>query len=637
MADSTVTIGADLSALRRELGQIPNLTDANAQKMLAKLERAVRSAEKAAKASTKASTKAMLSTQKAAQGAEKAIADAGGELARFGGMLSVPGLEGAAPAFTALGDSLELLATPGGAAIAVFGSMAASVGLAIAAIKGMDEATEALRDLGYESRASGHDLVAVGEAAAALDAVNAAGLQLSQTFAVGTAPGVEALATSTAKLLGSLDPMIGTLGHWTSNLSIGVTTLIAFAQEMKEAGDRVPWYASMLSFGTAPLFEMAGALDNVIPRAVANAKATDEMGDAAGRAALTSGELAKALDDQRQMLQALGVIGSDAEDLAREAAAREAAAKAATAYARAQNEVASALSEIQAITDGHAEKKEGIELLFEEIDALDKQAAAYADNAEVLAKVDEAKRAVAAANEAQAREIHQNEIRRAKERAVLLVAEETAQVDFIEASKRMAAELSQMSEQAMTANRLMVGESIDAMLMATSDLANSLAFSGKLTEKAAMQAYKVAKVTGMAQVAISTAIAIAKAMELGPFFAPLGIAAAVSTGAAQAVAIQTTPPPSFFAGGGPMAASHPDATTAVLHRGERVQPAASVRRDDRGDMRASMSGASEPAPVQIQIMYGGRALDTVVSSEAQRPGSALRKATGTPRLGQRTR
>ena len=54
MADSTVTMGADLSALRRELGQIPNLTDANAQKMLAKLERAVRSAEKAAKASTKA-------------------------------------------------------------------------------------------------------------------------------------------------------------------------------------------------------------------------------------------------------------------------------------------------------------------------------------------------------------------------------------------------------------------------------------------------------------------------------------------------------------------------------------------------------------------------------------------------------
>ena len=636
MADSTVTIGADLSALRRELGQIPNLTDDNAQKMLAKLERAVRSAEKAARASTKATSKALQTAAKDAKKAESAVGEFGGQLARLGGMTDLFGEGGTA--VTRIGDAFELLSSPVGVAVAGVVAFTGALSGAIVAIKGVDEATERLRELGYQSQLTGADLAIVGEAANALDAVEASALRLGQTFAVTSAPGVGQMATSVANLLGSLDPLVASAGRMTSSLAIGVSTTIAFVEVMKEAGDRVDTLSGMLSFGVAPMLEMAGALDEVIPRAVANTQATREMGEAAGKAAAQNEKLTYSLDDQRKALQALGIIETDEEGAAREAAAREAVARAAAAQAEAQRSVADALREIQGIQDAATPALEGIELTYQQIDALDAHAAAHAHNVEVLNEIDEARRAVLAQNEAQAQEIHQAEIRRAQERAALLIAEAAAASGFVEQATEMAAALSDMREQAVHDIAIMLGDSVDSVLTSVSDLSSAMAYSGQLTERAALAAYKVAKASGMAQVAISTAVAVAKALELGPILAPLAIGAAVAAGAAQAVAIQSTPPPQFFAGGGVMeAARHPDATAAILHRGERVQPAASVRRDDRGDMRASMSGASDPAPVQIQIMYGGRALDTVVSSEAQRPGSALRKATGTPRLGQRTR
>ena len=636
MSDSTVTIGADLSALRRELGQIPNLTDDNAQKMLAKLERAVRSAEKAARASTKATSKALQTATKDAKKAESAVGDFGGQLARLGGMTDLFGEGGTA--VTRIGDAFELLSSPVGVAVAGVVAFTGALSGAIVAIKGVDEATERLRELGYQSQLTGADLAIVGEAANALDAVEASALRLGQTFAVTSAPGVGQMATSVANLLGSLDPLVASAGRMTSSLAIGVSTTIAFVEVMKEAGDRVDMLSGMLSFGVAPMLEMAGALDEVIPRAVANTQATREMGEAAGKAAAQNEKLTYSLDDQRKALQALGIIETDEEGAAREAAAREAVARAAAAQAEAQRSVADALREIQGIQDAATPALEGIELTYQQIDALDAHAAAHAHNVEVLNEIDEARRAVLAQNEAQAQEIHQAEIRRAQERAALLIAEAAAASGFVEQATEMAAALSDMREQAVHDIAIMLGDSVDSVLTSVSDLSSAMAYSGQLTERAALAAYKVAKASGMAQVAISTAVAVAKALELGPILAPLAIGAAVAAGAAQAVAIQSTPPPQFFAGGGVMeAARHPDATAAILHRGERVQPAASVRRDDRGDMRASMSGASDPAPVQIQIMYGGRALDTVVSSEAQRPGSALRKATGTPRLGQRTR
>lgn len=636
MADSMVTIGADLSALRRELAQIPNVTDESAQKMLAKLERAVRSAEKAARASTKATSKAMQAAAKDAQKAESAVAEFGGTLARLGGMTDLFGEGGTA--VTRIGDAFELLSSPVGVAVAGVVAFTGALSGAIVAIKGVDEATERLRELGYQSQLTGTQLVEIQQAANALDAVEASALRLGQTFAVASAPGVEQMATATAHLLTSLDPLAETVGHYTGSLAKGVSTMIAFVQVMKEAGDRVPWYAGMLSFGTAPLIEMKGALDEVIPRAVANMQATQEMGEAAQKAAAQNDKLVYSLDEQRQALQALGLIETDAEGAARDAAARDAAAAAAARRAEAERQLADALREIQAIEAAATPALEGIAATYAQVDAIMALMEAHRADADVQRAGLSALQALAAQGEAQAQEIHAAELARMEERRAAQEQALAASQAYVAWSESAAMQLVEIQRRAVAAvAELATSQSAD-LAGGVADLADALAQSGKLNEKAALQAYKVAKAAGLVQVAISTAVAVAKALELGPIIGPIAAGAAAAAGAAQAVAIQSAPPPSFFVGGEPMeTARHPDATAAILHRGERVQPAASVRRDDRGDMRAAMSGSAEPAPVQIQIMYGGRALDTVVSSEAQRPGSALRKATGTPRLGQRTR
>jgi len=636
VADSTVSISADLSALRRELAQIPNLTDENAQKMLAKLERSVRAAEKAARASTKATSKALQQAAKDANKAESAVGEFGGQLARLGGMTDLFGEGGTA--VTRIGDAFELLSSPVGVAVAGVVAFTGALSGAVVAIQSVDESTERLRELGYASQLTGTQLVEVGAAASALDAVEAAALRLGQTFAASAAPGVESMATSTANLLASLDPMAAAVGRYTGSLAHGVSWMTAFVEVMGEATGDIPIYADMLSFGTAPLFAMIGAFDQVTPRAVANTQATREMGEAAQKAAALNDKLVYSLDDQKAALQALGLIETDAEGAAREAAARDAKARAVQGEAAAQRELADALRTIQGITDQATPALEGIELTYAKIDAVNALAMAHVHSADVQAAAQTALQALVAQGEQQAAEIYAAEVERAAGLREAQAQAQAASAAYVAWADTAAAQLVEIRAQAVGAiAELGMGTAGD-LAGGVADLANALADSGKLNEKAAVQAYKIAKGAGLAQVAISTAVAAAKALELGPIFGPIAAGAAVAAGAAQAVAIQSTPPPSFFVGGGPLeAARHPDATAAILHRGERVQPAASARRDDRGDMRAAMSGTAAPAPMTIQVMYGGRALDTVVSSESQRPGSALRKATGTPRLGARTR
>ena len=77
MADTTVSIGADLGELRRELAKLPNLGADAAQKTLMQVERAVKNAEKAAKKEAKDAEKALA---KKAKDAEKAAAKQANQL-----------------------------------------------------------------------------------------------------------------------------------------------------------------------------------------------------------------------------------------------------------------------------------------------------------------------------------------------------------------------------------------------------------------------------------------------------------------------------------------------------------------------------------------------------------------------------
>ena len=76
MAETTVSIGADLTAIRRELGKLPNLSAEAAQKTLIQVEKAVQKAEAAAKKSAKAIKKAQKAAAKESRKAIEASARA---------------------------------------------------------------------------------------------------------------------------------------------------------------------------------------------------------------------------------------------------------------------------------------------------------------------------------------------------------------------------------------------------------------------------------------------------------------------------------------------------------------------------------------------------------------------------------
>lgn len=583
MADSTVTLGADLAELRRALGTIPNQMDKEAAKMLANLEKAVRRAEKSVQKSAAVMDKAMK---------ERMTSIRQGSTAVFGGI--VGDVEDVGKAILALGP----VAGGAAAALLAMGGSAIGIGVATAAVVGLV--------------ASSDDLIARLDEIGRADVISP-----EQTAQLDTArDGLESVkdiaAESALVLAAEFGPAI----------EKGTQLLVGIGIKGREALESITKHVDLLTFG----------LDVLTGGTISQAKlAMQALG-------IESTDLGKAAVDLVE-----SVADEGAAYIAAGAAARDLAEdkKTVTGATRGQTDairdLEAALRQVQAIEEAHTPRAVGIEAMFAEIDAVNALALAHKTSAEIQGAAYLALQAIAADGERQAQEIQAAELERiAGQQAAAAQATANAAA-FMASTETMAAKLVEIRRAAILALAEIGAQSSADLAGGIADLAGALADSGKLNEKAAMTAYKIAKAAGLTQVAISTAIAIAKAMELGPIFGPIAAVGAAAAGAAQAVAIQSTPPPSFFAGGGPLEARHPDATTAILHRGERVQPAASVRRDDRGDMRASMSGAAAPAPVQIQIMYGGRALDTVVSSEAQRPGSALRQATGTPRLGQRTR
>jgi len=141
-----ISIGADLTELRRALADIPNLSNKSMQATLIAVEKTVQKAEKASKAAiaatAKASKAAASEAQKAAAEAQKAQREGLKGLAEFAG-LDVGPIE-------KLGEATKLLSTTGGAIVGVaggvavmFAGIAASVyGLVTAAIELNDKMTK---------------------------------------------------------------------------------------------------------------------------------------------------------------------------------------------------------------------------------------------------------------------------------------------------------------------------------------------------------------------------------------------------------------------------------------------------------------------------------------------------------------
>jgi hypothetical protein len=146
-----VSVGADLSALRRELANIPNMSEKELQKMLIAVERTAQKAEKAAKDAVKNTAKASAAASKEAAKAQdehnKNIKEGTKGLAEFLGF-DVGPLE-------KLGEASKLTSTALGAAtLAAGAALAAVVGLGagiFAAVSAAMELEEGLQDLAAAS------------------------------------------------------------------------------------------------------------------------------------------------------------------------------------------------------------------------------------------------------------------------------------------------------------------------------------------------------------------------------------------------------------------------------------------------------------------------------------------------------
>jgi len=621
MADATVTLSADLSQLRRELAKIPNLSGDAAQSALVKLEKAVISAEKAAKRSTTA-----IKRQAAQQAREM---EQSFERIKTGSEKVFGGIVGDV---VDVGRAIETLGATG-AAVAGIGLAVGAVGAlglaAVASIRDVDAMREQLHALGVQSSLTATQIADIGEAAVALNTLEGAALRAREQFAAASAGGVEVLASSLSASGGVIDSVAESLGYLADRASLGAAVALAAGQEWKAAADEVGVLGSVLSGGTALLISYAGRLDDIVPRAVANTQAGRDLADALTDQSKAVEDATASLDDQRQMLIALGLLEDEAPPKVER-------------IAQANREMASTLAEIQKIQDAAQSdvKIDPVSALMAEVDALDALGSAWQRSAEVQAAVAAAKSELLARGERESQAAFEAE----QERINQLDTKRQATMAQLE---QMATEGPALAAQVTQAGRDIVSGLVVAMADSfeklagglaggVSDLAGALAESGQLSKEAAMKAYRVSQAAALAQIGIMTAAGVARQFADLPFPAALitsiGIAA---TGAAQAIQVANTPPPQFFAGG--MVTAAPDAIPAVLHSGEVVQTAASVRRETGGDVRSRNSGASQAPATYIQNIVDGRVVSQVIGNEAKRPGSTVRATVGTGIYGQRRR
>jgi phage-related protein len=129
-----VSVGADLSALRRELGNIPNMSAKEMQRLLISVERTAQKAEKAAKAAVKntarESAKAAKEAEKAQEDLNKSTKEGAKGLAEFLGF-DVGPLEKLGEASKLANTGIGAVALGSAAAVAALAGMAAGIYAAV--------------------------------------------------------------------------------------------------------------------------------------------------------------------------------------------------------------------------------------------------------------------------------------------------------------------------------------------------------------------------------------------------------------------------------------------------------------------------------------------------------------------------
>ena len=526
MATVDLTVAADLSALRRQLAEIPGLSADAATKMSAELNKSIKSAEKASLTAAKASKAAAEGAKASGRAAAEALDTAAASATRFGdkagavgsnagklaGILDmlVPGLGGVARGVADVADTAEVasVATKGlgvsmASTLAVLGPIAIAVIAAGAA---------------YAYFSSQVDEAEAKQASAAEAATKQA----------------DATAQFAARKRDSADAFT-----MSGDAATAEGIAIRKSNELTDAA--------------------SAAVRKLAVEKVASAKADMlKVGEGTSRVALNSAiEELKALDAKIEMVKTqdeLVITGqfatqreikktADAQLQAAAAAAKRAADEAALAevergileQTQTYRSVLTSLQETtRATNDAQLEGAAAIEAsLARQIEKVNELAAAQVERGvggteEILAIEAARLEAVTALQAKAAEDIAAIDAGTAEKRDKL--RQEELDKDIAAAALRKAATESATLE--------LLGATSEAFAMAAEE-------QSKTNKDAAMAMFVASKAAAVAQAVVNTALAISSANTLPPPANFIAMAAAGVSGAVSLAAIASSPPPSF--------------------------------------------------------------------------------------------
>ena len=626
MADSTVSIGADLSELRRELAKLPNLSTDAAQKTLIQIEKAVQKAEKAAKKSSKDIARANKAAAKAAEAANRAADDSLKDMGETAGdtessiraisgalgMIS-PEAEQAMNVVAELGGGFEGLTKATGLLGGSATSLATAAGVAAVAVAGIATVAVVVANSTYEARA---------EMTGYMDAINAAD-RASRN-----------LIQSQSALSIGMDASAGILASQQQDYALVTGEINAQDVALAKSADTINE-------------KLNPALNKAKDAWVANRTSIDSL-----KASIESGRL--------------GVTARLEAELDLQAALKETGGINASIAALKEEKVV-----LKESAQAHSEKTEAFKAAQVEATKVTKMATkATKDDTTAEDDLAEAARAKAEAAIAAAAVVSGLTKHRLSEIEALAVAEEDAMAKLLEtevatqeqiqaireefALRReelyqketdLRKELSDKSTAELIANEAALEKA--AISSASAKLATVATVSGGISELAdmvssnqinadektskrqralALRAFKVSKALSLSQTAVLTAQALMVAMAtVGTPQRIAAVAAATVTGAVSLAKIAGTNPPTFHTGG--VVAAKPGEVGITAQAGEAVLSREMVAQNGGPDevmQRAAEGFGAQSVTVDFKLRH--RSLDKI-TTEVMRAGGAASEAT----------
>lgn len=523
---------ADLSDLKRDLAQLPGITEKEAKGMVKGLEKGFLQAERAAKKAAKASGKAWVkssgkiesSSKKTGAGLKRLAESAGGPLGETAGRVE------------ALGEAVGALSNPIGLAVVAAAALAAgyiAVGVAIGkAVLAADDFIDDLEAIGRTPIISAEQIEAIQRTNAALDAMGVIGKEATVILAGEFAPALERSATLT--------------------IALGLAALDTFSAIAEGAGVFSTFGNAIINTVLAPLDHVGRHLLVLVKILGMVANATGAHGLAADlqrasseiihlRASMKHGVFLELAEESIAAGGALAEYGEEARGLIDDMLALDDAASKATASIEKQGEALRSTSaayeesaRAAAVVGDAMDTLNGS--IQTSIDDLKSQQEKLDQNLEKeLARIDQA-----AAGHAKSSEVYQTSLD-----AKLKAQERYARDSAVVAEKLARLEMKLAAERATYV--INTGQMLMEAQIASQDTTTEAGLA------AAKKAYGLQKSMAVIQAMIDGALAAQKAIALfGPPPSPAGIAglamAAAQTAATMAT-ISMQPAPSFPMGG----------------------------------------------------------------------------------------